>query len=136
MRLESLRFADSYTTGDRGLKIVLGDRHASRGRSAPVLTNAPETSVRNIHPHREFLLMTLSDAERVAISRQNGKKSTGLKSAEERLALAGRHVPIQVPHVVTRLVGAQLREGQPDPGACPVVGPGELRDRVGTHPEP
>ena len=55
---------------------------------------------------------------------------------DERLPLPGRDVPVEVPHVVARLVGAELRERQSHPRPGPVIGPRQLRDRFRPDPEP
>ena len=48
-----------------------------------------------------------------------------------RPALAGGHVPIDVTHVITGLVRAELGEGEADAGAGAVIGTGELGDCAG-----
>ena len=56
--------------------------------------------------------------------------------AHKRTPLTSRHVPVEVPDVISRLVGPQLGESQPDPRTCAMIGAGELRDRVGPDPKP
>ena len=56
--------------------------------------------------------------------------------SHERLSLPGRDVPVEMAHVVTRLIGAKLRERQPDSRPCPMIGPRQLRDRLGPNPKP
>ena len=58
------------------------------------------------------------------------------ESPHERPALPRGHVPVEVAHIVARLVGPQLGERQPDSRPGPMISPGELRDRTRTHPEP
>ena len=56
-------------------------------------------------------------------------------SPHERSTLPRGHVPVEMSHVVARLVGTQLRKRQPDPRPCAVVRAGELRDRSGPDPK-
>ncbi len=56
--------------------------------------------------------------------------------AHKRTPLASRHVPVQVPDVIARLVGAQFGERQADPRPGAVIGARKLRNGVRPDPEP
>ncbi len=58
------------------------------------------------------------------------------ESPHEWPALPRGHVPVEVAHVVARLVGAQLGERQADSRPGAMISPGELRYRPRTNPEP
>ena len=58
------------------------------------------------------------------------------ESPHEWPALPRGHVPVEMAHVVPRLVSTQLGERQANARSCSVIGPGELRYRSRTDPEP